>query len=156
MGWLAMRRVLCVWLIVCTSLLGGVQSWDASSKLNSKRLNNLRPKSPLTSGGADETSSSYFYSQKSFQTIGLSDKMVGVVEAMRINRPSKIQALSFSTVLSGKHAVLGDQTGSGKTLAYLLPIVQRMEERLSEGKLQRSPERAPYIVVMTPTTELAG
>lgn len=156
MGWFAMQRMLCVWFIVWTSLLGCALSWDISSRVKSKRVDKLHPKSPLTNGGAVETSSSYFFSQKSFQTIGLSDKMVGVVEVMHINRPSKIQALSFSTILSGKHAVLGDQTGSGKTLAYLLPIVQRMEERLSEGKLQRSPERAPYVVVMTPTTELAG
>lgn len=97
----------------------------------------------------------FFFSQKSLGNIGLTTKLISMLETMQITRPSKIQALSFDTIKSGKHVILGDQTGSGKTLAYLLPILQRMAEGFDSGKLLRSPERAPYIVIMTPTTELA-
>ncbi|RYG58913.1 DEAD/DEAH box helicase [archaeon] len=82
--------------------------------------------------------------------------MVKILESMQITRPSKIQATSFRSISEGKHCVIGDQTGSGKTLAYLLPTLQRMDEALMQGKLNRSVERSPYIVIVTPTTELAS
>ena len=72
------------------------------------------------------TSSSYFYSKKQFREIGLTSTMDSVLNYLRIEQPSKIQALSYQTILSGKHSIVADQTGSGKTLSYLLPTLQRM------------------------------
>jgi ATP-dependent RNA helicase DDX18/HAS1 len=94
-----------------------------------------------------------FFSQKSFVAVGLSDKMVGVVSSMQISTPSKIQAIAFYGVNTRQHCIIADQTGSGKTLAYLLPTVQRMIlSHSSDGQQQRP---SPFIVVMTPTSELA-
>lgn len=95
-----------------------------------------------------------FFSQKSFAAVGLSDKMVGVVSSMQISTPSKIQAIAFYGVNTGQHCIIADQTGSGKTLAYLLPTVQRMilSHSSNDGQLERP---SPFIVVMTPTSELA-
>lgn len=94
-----------------------------------------------------------FFSQKSFAAVGLSDKMVGVVSSMQISTPSKIQAIAFYGVNTGQHCIIADQTGSGKTLAYLLPTVQRMIlSHSSDGQLERP---SPFMVVMTPTSELA-
>lgn len=110
--------------------------------------------------GSSSSSSSHgagdkklFFSQKSFAAVGLSDKMVGVVSSMQISTPSKIQAIAFYGVNTGQHCIIADQTGSGKTLAYLLPTVQRMIlSHSSDGQLERP---SPFMVVMTPTSELA-
>jgi len=100
--------------------------------------------------------SSFFFSQKAFASIGLSGMMSGVVGALGLERPSKIQALSFGEVYSGKTCIVADQTGSGKTLAYLLPTIQRMVELIRNGTIAQAPSRSPYVVIVTPTTELAN
>ena len=103
-----------------------------------------------------------FYSQKSFEDLGLAPKMVDVVKSLNIVKPSKIQALSFYGINSGKPCIIADQTGSGKTLAYLLPVIQRMlsarkmqHESSSNTVVRSSDAVSPYLVIMTPTAELA-
>jgi ATP-dependent RNA helicase DDX18/HAS1 len=83
--------------------------------------------------------------------------MLRVLESMNLERPSKVQALSFLDILSGKHTILADQTGSGKTLGYLLPTLQRMITLRKQGVIANTAQsRSPLIVVVTPTTELAS
>ena len=103
-------------------------------------------------------SASFFYSQKDFPSIGVDEAIMGgVLSALHLERPSKIQALSFRDLYDGKHCILADQTGSGKTLAYLLPTVQRMLSLRRDGVIAKeAPSRSPLIVVITPTTELAA
>lgn len=120
----------------------------------------VREASPMRVGmgvGNEKTAGSFFYSQKDFESIGLSKEMVRVLESLNLERPSKVQALSFTDILSGKHTILADQTGSGKTLGYLLPTLQRMMTLRKEGVTAKEPgSRSPTIVVITPTTELAS
>lgn len=99
---------------------------------------------------------SFFYSKKDFESIGLNSKVMGgVLNALNLDKPSKVQALSFKDIYHGMNCILADQTGSGKTLSYLLPVLQRVIE-LQRNKTISAPEtRAPYILVITPTTELA-
>ncbi len=118
----------------------------------------IAPSSPTSTPETQQTGiepKPHFYSRKALKEIGLNDRMVNVVQSMGIVKPSKVQALAFPTIYSGKSCIIGDQTGSGKTLAYLLPILQRMDELFAARKLQRPGERAPYVIIMTPTTELA-
>lgn len=51
--------------------------------------------------------------------------------------------------------MIADQTGSGKTLAYLMPTIQRMVELIRNNTIGSAQSRSPYIVIITPTTELA-
>ena len=88
---------------------------------------------------------SFFYSQKKgFEDIGANSKTIEVLKSLGVLRPSKIQSLSFKTVLEGKTCIIAgnscryfkgyyallrmqtDQTGSGKTLSYLAPCLQNM------------------------------
>lgn len=95
-----------------------------------------------------------FFSQKTFQSLGLSPTLIQCVDTLGFTKPSKIQALSYYGINTGKPCIIADQTGSGKTLAYLLPTLQRMvDERKGEGGGVK--RVSPYIVVMTPTAELA-
>jgi ATP-dependent RNA helicase DDX18/HAS1 len=75
------------------------------------------------SSSIEQHQQSFFYSKKDFESIGLNSKvMVVVLNGLRIEKPSKIQALSYNEIYHGGNCILADQTGSGKTLAYLLPV----------------------------------
>jgi superfamily II DNA/RNA helicase len=104
---------------------------------------------------AGEDQPSFFFSKKAFGAIGMKESMSGVVNSLNLIRPSKIQALSYNEILSGKTCILADQTGSGKTLAYLLPVIQRMIESKKNGTLGATVSKSPYILIIAPTTELA-
>ena len=103
----------------------------------------------------EESQSSFFFSKKEFGAIGMKESMSGVINSLNLDRPSKIQALSYNEILSGKTCILADQTGSGKTLAYLLPVIQRMIEFKKNGTLGATVPKTPYILIIAPTTELA-
>lgn len=103
----------------------------------------------------EETQSSFFFSKKEFGAIGMKESMSGVMNSLNLDRPSKIQALSYNEILTGKTCILADQTGSGKTLAYLLPVIQRMIESKKNGTLGATVPKTPYILIIAPTTELA-
>ncbi|CAM9184314.1 unnamed protein product [Scytosiphon promiscuus] len=97
----------------------------------------------------------HFYSVKSLPDIGASDLAVTALKSLGILRPSKIQAISYSAILSGEHCVVADQTGSGKTLAYLAPLVQRLRlEELAEVHGRARPGK-PRVLILAPTAELA-
>ncbi|CAM9380761.1 unnamed protein product [Discosporangium mesarthrocarpum] len=103
----------------------------------------------------EEDEREYFFSIKPLVDIGASDTAVTSLEQLGVTRPSKIQALSYSAVLSGSHCVVADQTGSGKTLAYLTPLVQRLRlEELAKVHGRAAPGR-PRVMILAPTAELA-
>ena len=57
--------------------------------------------------GSEEDQKKFFYSQKrGFDELGANPKMVEVLKALNIMRPSKIQSLSFKHVLEGKHCII--------------------------------------------------
>ncbi|KAL6504189.1 hypothetical protein OROGR_026112 [Orobanche gracilis] len=89
----------------------------------------------------------------SFEELGLSDEVMGVLGELGITSPTEIQSIGIPAVLKGKSVVLGSHTGSGKTLAYLLPLAQllRRDEAL-HGILMKP--RRPRAVLLCPTREL--
>lgn len=97
----------------------------------------------------------YFFSQKSFESIGMNQKFIDILHKIGILNPSKIQALSFRTLYQGNHSILGEQTGSGKTLAYLIPVLQRIHDQYDNQTLSQPRSRSPHLIIMTPTIELA-
>ncbi len=60
-------------------------------------------------------------------------------------KPTPIQAQSFSVIMSGTDMVGIAQTGTGKTFAYMLPILQ---------DLKFSKQVHPRVMVLVPTREL--
>ena len=100
--------------------------------------------------------SPFFHSKKAFEECGMNPSIMdGVTRQLNLGRPSKIQALAFNEVYKGTNCIIADQTGSGKTLSYLLPLMQRVIEHQRQKVILSPESRAPYIVVITPTTELA-
>ncbi|XP_028405033.1 nucleolar RNA helicase 2-like [Dendronephthya gigantea] len=62
-----------------------------------------------------------------------------------------IQAKTFDLIYEGKDVIGKARTGTGKTLAFALPVM----ERLQENELATKRGRAPVVLVMVPTRELA-
>ncbi|KAF4317530.1 hypothetical protein BBO99_00003084 [Phytophthora kernoviae] len=62
-----------------------------------------------------------------------------------------IQSMTFDKILDGKDLMGRARTGMGKTLAFALPVI----EKLLLDQRPRSRGRAPRVVCMAPTRELA-
>ncbi|MGO2383182.1 MAG: DEAD/DEAH box helicase, partial [Halomonas sp.] len=71
--------------------------------------------------------------------------VLSAVEAQGYVTPSPIQAQTIPALLEGRDMLGQAQTGTGKTAAFALPLLSRLD-------LQR---RAPQVLVMAPTRELA-
>ena len=57
---------------------------------------------------------------------------------------------TFNFVYDGKDLIAKARTGTGKTLSFALPLVERLNQKVSAVR-----GRAPRILVMAPTRELA-
>jgi ATP-dependent RNA helicase RhlE len=81
----------------------------------------------------------------SFENFNLSKPLRNAITDLGFERPTPIQAETFSIILSGKDVVGIAQTGTGKTFAYMLPILQ---------DLKFSKQIPPRVLVLVPTREL--
>src|SRR6266700_3547341 len=79
----------------------------------------------------------------SFNELGLSSPVVGVLSKLGITVPTEIQAKVIPLALEGKDIAASAETGSGKTAAFLLPIIERLKQ---PGSLRA--------IVLAPTREL--
>jgi superfamily II DNA/RNA helicase len=59
----------------------------------------------MTDTDTGEDKRSFFYSKKTFAEIGVSPSMTGVLNSLNLEKPSKIQALSFDSIFEGKHCI---------------------------------------------------
>ncbi|CAG8670562.1 2780_t:CDS:2, partial [Ambispora leptoticha] len=66
-----------------------------------------------------------------------------------------IQAATFDYIFDGKDVLARAKTGTGKTLAFALPITERLINSSDFAQLRNRRGRAPQVVVMTPTRDLA-
>jgi ATP-dependent RNA helicase RhlE len=82
---------------------------------------------------------------QSFEQLGASAALAGVLGRRGITSPLAIQDLVIPDALAGKDVVAASPTGSGKTLAFGIPLVQR-----STGAGGH-----PAALVLVPTRELA-
>ncbi|MBD2313435.1 DEAD/DEAH box helicase [Desertifilum sp. FACHB-1129] len=81
----------------------------------------------------------------SFQSLGLSETRAKHLEKLEFVEPTDIQSQAIPHLLSGRDVVGQAQTGTGKTAAFSLPILERIDLKLS----------APQALILTPTRELA-
>ncbi|MGO3181923.1 MAG: DEAD/DEAH box helicase [Aequorivita sp.] len=82
---------------------------------------------------------------ESFNELKLSKQLHYAIDDLGFDKPTPIQAQSFSVIMSGTDMVGIAQTGTGKTFAYMLPILQ---------DLKFSKEVHPRVMVLVPTREL--
>ncbi len=85
----------------------------------------------------------------SFDTLGLSDKVVAAVKAAGYTEPTPIQAQAIPHVLARRDIVGIAQTGTGKTASFVLPMLTILEKG-------RARARMPRTLILEPTRELAA
>ena len=82
---------------------------------------------------------------QAFATLGLSDRMLSALTALKFEEPTPIQEQSIPLMMNGHDVVGQAQTGTGKTVAFGLPAVEVCDPDLGECQA----------IVLTPTRELA-
>ncbi|MCZ4320013.1 DEAD/DEAH box helicase [Aequorivita viscosa] len=82
---------------------------------------------------------------ETFNELKISKQLQYAITDLGFEKPTPIQARSFSVIMSGTDMVGIAQTGTGKTFAYMLPILQ---------DLKFSKQVHPRIMVLVPTREL--
>ncbi len=85
----------------------------------------------------------------SFDTLGLSDKVVQAVETAGYTTPTPIQAEAIPHILAHRDVLGIAQTGTGKTASFTLPMLTRLEKG-------RARARMPRTLILEPTRELAA
>ncbi len=85
----------------------------------------------------------------SFNTLGLSEKVLAAVEAAGYSEPTAIQAGAIPQVLERRDILGIAQTGTGKTASFTLPMLTLLEKG-------RARARMPRTLILEPTRELAA
>ncbi len=85
-----------------------------------------------------------------FSDLGLSNQILDAIKKANYDIPYPIQVAAIPAILQKKDVLGIAPTGSGKTASYILPILQRLQEKeLNKGRM------IP-ILVLVPTRELAS
>jgi ATP-dependent RNA helicase RhlE len=82
-----------------------------------------------------------------FSDLGLEPELLRAVAAKGYDTPTPIQQQAIPPVLAGRDLLAGAQTGTGKTAGFVLPLLQMLGSAAG---------RAPRVLVLTPTRELAA
>lgn len=90
-----------------------------------------------------------YHSAGTFEEIGLSEKLLQGVYAMKFNKPSKIQASSLPMILSAdgvrRNLIAQGHNGSGKTACFVLAMLSRVDDAVAKTQA----------LCVVPTRELA-
>ncbi|MFC5695004.1 DEAD/DEAH box helicase [Pseudomonas sp. GCM10022186] len=92
----------------------------------------------------------------SFASLGLSEALVGAVEAAGYAQPTPVQQRAIPAVLQGRDLMVAAQTGTGKTAGFALPVLERLFPNGHPDKPHRHGPRQARVLVLTPTRELAA
>ncbi|KAL1787314.1 nucleolar RNA helicase 2 [Sigmodon hispidus] len=87
-----------------------------------------------------------------FSNFPISEETVKLLKACGVNFLFPIQAKKFHHVYSGKDLIAQARTGTGKTFSFAIPLVEKLHGGLQDKKRGR----APQVLVLAPTRELAN
>lgn len=86
-----------------------------------------------------------------FSKFPISPETITNLKAKGVTYLFPIQSKTFATAYSGKDVVVQARTGTGKTLSFAIPVI----EKLIQDKNPLIQGRAPRVLILTPTRELA-
>lgn len=82
-----------------------------------------------------------------FESMGLEPRLLKSIFKMGWVAPTPVQSQGIPLALEGSDILTKAKTGSGKTAVYLIPIIQRILTRLTQGSIRA--------VVVVPSKELS-
>ncbi|KAJ1143160.1 hypothetical protein NDU88_009471 [Pleurodeles waltl] len=86
-----------------------------------------------------------------FSNFNISKDTINLLKARGVTHLFPVQVKTFHSVYSGKDVVAQARTGTGKTFSFAIPLI----EKLQGVDQDRKRGRAPKVLVLTPTRELA-
>ena len=89
----------------------------------------------------------------SFQTLGLSSKLINTLEHLGYREATEIQQKTIPLLLERKDILATSQTGTGKTAAFVLPMLENIKE--SHEKRTGDDRYKIKALILVPTRELA-
>ncbi|XP_023684843.1 nucleolar RNA helicase 2 isoform X1 [Paramormyrops kingsleyae] len=98
-----------------------------------------------------ETEESPEQREGAFSNFRISKDTIRLLQARGVTYLFDIQVKTFDSVYDGKDVVAQARTGTGKTFSFAIPLI----ERLTSATEERKRGRAPKVLVLTPTRELA-
>ena len=87
--------------------------------------------------------------------LGLTKRLWGAVEELGYTAPTPVQAGAIPQCLKAVTCFAAAQAGTGKTAAFLLPTMNNLAHGEKRRVRGRSLGYGPYLLVVTPTRELA-
>ena len=91
-----------------------------------------------------QTTTNEVLTSEGFLELGVDEKTQAALVRVRYVEPSPIQAHLLPPAIAGRDCLGNAPTGTGKTAAFLIPILQKIDER----------ERKPQALILAPTREL--
>ena len=86
-----------------------------------------------------------------FASLGLAQPLLRALADAGYTEPTPVQAQAIPLVLKGGDLLAAAQTGTGKTAGFVLPILQRLDEKRIDARPGQ-----PRCLILTPTRELAA
>lgn len=112
-----------------------------------------------SSGAASEESNSELeqeitveQKEGAFSNFPISEETIKLLKARGVTFLFPIQAKTFHHVYSGKDLIAQARTGTGKTFSFAIPLIEKLLGELQDRKRGR----APQVLVLAPTRELAN
>ncbi|KAK2503638.1 hypothetical protein MC885_010578 [Smutsia gigantea] len=87
-----------------------------------------------------------------FSNFPISEETVKLLKARGVTFLFPIQAKTFHHVYSGKDLIAQARTGTGKTFSFAIPLIEKLQGEMQDRKRGR----APQVLVLAPTRELAN
>lgn len=87
-----------------------------------------------------------------FSNFPISEETIKLLKARGVTFLFPIQAKTFHHVYSGKDLIAQARTGTGKTFSFAIPLIEKLQGELQDRKRGR----APQVLVLAPTRELAS
>uniref|UniRef100_A0A9J7X6N8 Nucleolar RNA helicase 2 n=2 Tax=Cyprinus carpio TaxID=7962 RepID=A0A9J7X6N8_CYPCA len=134
---------------------------ECDSPAPKKRKAEKKPsESTDMNGNTDTSHKSLFWStclslkslyKGAFSNFRISQNTIKLLQARGVSYLFDIQVKTFNSVYDGKDVIGQARTGTGKTFSFAVPLV----EKLQSGAEDRRRGRAPKVLVLAPTRELA-
>jgi ATP-dependent RNA helicase RhlE len=89
-----------------------------------------------------------------FNELGLAETLLRAIQAEGYDKPTPIQSKVIPAMMEGRDVLGTAQTGTGKTAAFVLPILNRVADRIANSQPRSTPKHCGALIV-APTRELA-